>query len=115
PAPDAPGRQPAGRDPPLDRPRRRPETGGCLAWAQLIDHVVSRLSQTGGQSAELLAALVRGPARLAFLAERPEPFLRLVGRALTGDHPGRVPLGRPVAEAPDLAHDRLRRAGRRRA
>src|SRR5262245_1168645 len=59
--------------------------------------------------------LVRRPRRSAFLDERAEAFLRLLADALPRDHPRGVPLRRAVAEPADLADDRLRGPGRRRA
>ena len=87
---------------------------GSLARTQSSGHV-SRLSHsasalssgagTGSPSRPRLAPRRAPPSRT------PEPFLRFLGRPLPGDDPRRVPLRRAVAEAADLADDRLRRPG----
>src|SRR5437762_103795 len=57
----------------------------------------------------------RFPCRPSLIVEGSEALLRLGARALAGDDPCRVPLRRAVAEAANLANDRLRRPDGRRA
>ena len=58
---------------------------------------------------------LRLPSRSPLLVERGKALAGLLGHALAGDDPGGVPLRRAVAQAADLADDRLGRARRGRA
>ena len=70
-------------------------------------------SPVGFRSGPLI--LFGDPARRTTVGEGAEALLRLLGLALRGDDPGRVPLRRAVGQAADLAHDRLGGPGGRRA
>src|SRR5207302_1953043 len=81
---------------PADRNRR-----GCRASLSAAD--------SPGLSTPRLG-LVGMPGRPALLVEGGKALLRLRARPLTGDDAGGVPFRRAVAQPPDLADNRLRRA-----